>query len=61
MDKIVLFILAGLGLLFAVPFLLCVIFYIGVRLFIFLFPIILFLVALSTAYTLGRLFISHKK
>ena len=61
MDKIVLFILAGLGLLFAVPFLLCVIFYIGVRLFIFLFPIILFLVALSTVYTLGRLFISHKK
>lgn len=61
MDTIVLYILAGLGLLFAVPFLLFVVFYIGVRLFIFLFPIILFAVVLSTVYVLGRLFICHKK
>lgn len=56
MDKLVLYVLAGLGLLFAVPLVLGTILYLGVRLLIVLFPFILLGIAFCALYAIGRLF-----
>ena len=50
MDKLILYVLAGLGALFAVPFLLMTLLYLGARFLIFVFPFILGSVALCTVY-----------
>ena len=59
MDKLILYVLAGLGVLFVVPFLLITLLYLGARLLIIFFPFILGAVALCTVYgmyAIGKVF-----
>ena len=50
MNKLILYVLAGLGVLFVVAFLLITLLYLGARLLIIFFPFILGAVALCTVY-----------
>ena len=58
MSKLILYVLAGLGVLFVVPFLLITLLYLGARLLIIFFPFILGAVALCTVYgnAIGKVF-----
>lgn len=59
MNKLILYVLAGLGVLFVVAFLLITLLYLGARFLIFVFPFILGAVALCTVYgmyAIGKVF-----
>ena len=59
MSKLILYVLAGLGVLFVLPFLLITLLYLGARLLIIFFPFILGAVALCTVYgmyAIGKVF-----
>ena len=59
MSKLILYVLAGLGVLFVLPFLLITLLYLGSRLLIIFFPFILGAVALCTVYgmyAIGKVF-----
>ncbi|MBQ3818735.1 MAG: hypothetical protein II846_06190 [Acetobacter sp.] len=61
MNKLILYVLAGLGVLFVVAFLLITLLYLGARFLIFVFPFILGAVALCTVYgmyAIGKVFSS---
>ena len=63
MSKLILYVLAGLGVLFVLPFLLITLLYLGARLLIIFFPFILGAVALCTVYgmyAIGKVFFLRK-
>ena len=55
MNKVMLYLLAGAGLLFFIPVLLLGIVFVCVRFIIFLFPLLLLIGALMAVYALSRI------